>query len=73
MTSPIVPVLTGEVDRTVKIATWLRDHGLMANPLVPPAVPIGTARLRLGVLSDHDQADIDMAASLIELALEKHS
>jgi 7-keto-8-aminopelargonate synthetase-like enzyme len=71
-TSHVVPVLTGEVDRTVKIATWLRDHGLMANPLVPPAVPIGAARLRLGVLSDHDQADIDMAASLIEHALEKH-
>jgi 7-keto-8-aminopelargonate synthetase-like enzyme len=72
-TSHVVPVLTGEVDRTVKVATWLRDHGLMANPLVPPAVPIGAARLRLGVLSDHDQADIDMAASLIEHALEKHS
>lgn len=72
-TSHIVPVLTGEVDRTVQVATWLRDHGLMANPLVPPAVPIGAARLRLGVLSDHDQADIDMAASLIEHALQKHS
>ncbi|MBO0879165.1 MAG: aminotransferase class I/II-fold pyridoxal phosphate-dependent enzyme [Mycobacterium sp.] len=72
-TSHIVPVLTCEVDRTVTVATWLRDHGLMANPLVPPAVPIGAARLRLGVLSDHDQADIDMAASLIEHALEQHS
>lgn len=72
-TSHVVPVLTGGVDRTVEIATWLRDHGLMANPLVPPAVPIGAARLRLGVLSDHDQADIEMAGSLIARALEKYS
>jgi glycine C-acetyltransferase/8-amino-7-oxononanoate synthase len=72
-TSHVVPVMTGTVDRTVKVTTWLRDHGLMANPLVSPAVPIGAARLRLGVLSEHDQADIEMAASLIARALESNS
>jgi 8-amino-7-oxononanoate synthase len=57
--SHIVPVLVGEEDRTVAVARWLMNHGLIAAPFVYPHVPVGAGRLRVGVTSRHTDAEID--------------
>lgn len=57
--SHIVPVLVGEEDRTVAVATWLMTQGLIVAPFVYPHVPAGSGRLRIGVSSRHTDAEID--------------
>jgi 8-amino-7-oxononanoate synthase len=57
--SHIVPVLVGEEDKTVAVATWLMGQGLIVAPFVYPHVPAGSARLRVGVSSRHTQAELN--------------
>ncbi|WP_424887232.1 aminotransferase class I/II-fold pyridoxal phosphate-dependent enzyme [Streptomyces sp. XH2] len=64
-----VVVPTGTVDRTARIARRLVGEGLLVGPLFPPAVPIGGARLRLGVTAAHSEAELQRAAQLIATAV----
>ncbi|MGK5547096.1 aminotransferase class I/II-fold pyridoxal phosphate-dependent enzyme [Streptomyces sp. URMC 127] len=65
----VVVVPTGTVDRTARIARRLVGEGLLVGPLFPPAVPIGGARLRLGVTAAHSEADLQRAVQLISAAV----
>jgi 8-amino-7-oxononanoate synthase len=47
--SPIVPVIIGENERAVAVATALQDAGFDVRAIRPPTVPAGTARLRVSV------------------------
>ncbi|MGW0551103.1 aminotransferase class I/II-fold pyridoxal phosphate-dependent enzyme [Streptomyces altiplanensis] len=66
----VVLVHIGRVDDTARIATRLLEQGLLVNPLFPPAVPIGGARLRIGVTSAHSEDEIAKAADAIAGALD---
>src|SRR5690606_7661387 len=46
---PIVPVVLGTAERALRVADALRAVGILAQPIRPPTVPEGTARLRLTV------------------------
>jgi glycine C-acetyltransferase/8-amino-7-oxononanoate synthase len=65
----VVLVHVGRIDDTARIATRLLENGLLVNPLFPPAVPIGGARLRIGVTSAHSGAEIAAAADALVSAL----
>ena len=65
----VVVVPVGTMDRTARVTRRLAERGLLVCPLFPPAVPIGGARLRLGVCSEHTEEDIDHAVGLISAAL----
>ncbi|MFM9694109.1 aminotransferase class I/II-fold pyridoxal phosphate-dependent enzyme [Streptomyces europaeiscabiei] len=65
----VVVVPVGTMDRTARVTRRLAERGLLVCPLFPPAVPIGGARLRLGVCSEHTDEDIDLAVGLIAAAL----
>ncbi|MET9550061.1 aminotransferase class I/II-fold pyridoxal phosphate-dependent enzyme [Streptomyces sp. NPDC006627] len=65
----VVVVLVGSVDRTARVTRRLRDEGLLVGPLFPPAVPIGGARLRLGVTAAHTEEELRRAVRLIPRAL----
>jgi 8-amino-7-oxononanoate synthase len=47
--SPIIPVIIGENDRAVAVATALQHAGFDVRAIRPPTVPPGTARLRISV------------------------
>jgi 8-amino-7-oxononanoate synthase len=47
--SPIIPVIIGENDRAVAVASALQDAGFDVRAIRPPTVPQGTARLRISV------------------------
>ncbi|MFD9337404.1 aminotransferase class I/II-fold pyridoxal phosphate-dependent enzyme [Streptomyces sp. NPDC060028] len=66
----VVLVHIGRIDDTARIATRLLEGGHLVNPLFPPAVPIGGARLRIGVTSAHGKDEIDEAAEAIARALD---
>jgi 8-amino-7-oxononanoate synthase len=48
-TSHIIPVLLGENERAKSVATELQHEGFDVRAIRPPAVPAGTARLRISV------------------------
>ena len=57
--TPIIPVILGENEAAWRVARALEDQGILACAAVPPAVPGGTARLRLCAMASHSEEDID--------------
>lgn len=62
---PIVPVVLGENERSLKVAAGLRGEGFDVRAVRPPTVADGTARLRLSVHADHRAEDIDQLAAAL--------
>jgi 8-amino-7-oxononanoate synthase len=66
---PIVPLLVGDPRRAVEVARALRAEGVHVQPVRPPTVPEGTARIRMTTTSLHSPEDIDHALDAIERTL----
>jgi glycine C-acetyltransferase len=56
----VVPVLVGDEDRTMDLTRLLFDAGVFVCPIVHPAVPRGTERLRTCLMATHTDDDIDL-------------
>jgi 8-amino-7-oxononanoate synthase len=69
--SHIVPVLIGENERAVRVAESLQRAGLDVRAIRPPSVPPGTARLRLSVHSELQEAALDRLVAVLGSALEE--
>lgn len=65
---PIVPVILGSERRTWAVARRLHDAGIYATAVVHPAVPRGSARLRLCAMATHDSGDYDEAIGALVTA-----
>lgn len=68
----VVPVILNDETRTALFARKLRDHGIIAAPVMFPAVAQGAARLRLCVTAAHTQEQLgyvlDVFAKLLNNA-----
>jgi 8-amino-7-oxononanoate synthase len=47
--SPILPIVIGENEKAVAVATELQREGFDVRAIRPPTVPVGTARLRVSL------------------------
>ena len=47
--SPIVPVLIGESDDLLSLATFLKERNILAGAVRPPTVPAGSSRIRFSL------------------------
>jgi 8-amino-7-oxononanoate synthase len=63
--SQIIPILLGENDRAKSIAADLQREGFDVRAIRPPAVPAGTARLRVSVNALLDQSTLHRFASTL--------
>lgn len=63
--SQIIPLILGENRLVVELSARLRGRGIIAAAIRPPAVPAGTARLRLSVTLAHTRDDLEHAADEI--------
>ena len=59
--TPIVPIMVGTEQRALAMTKYCQDHGIFVLPVLPPAVPEGTARLRANVTAAHTIDDIQFA------------
>jgi len=59
--TPIIPVILKDEEAALRLSRALRDHNILVAPVVFPAVPLGTARLRICVNAGHTIADLDHA------------
>jgi glycine C-acetyltransferase len=66
--TPIVPVITGADDAALIMARRLFERGVFIPPIVSPAVPPNTSRLRVTVTAAHSAADVDEIAKAVVAA-----
>jgi 8-amino-7-oxononanoate synthase len=66
--TPIIPVLTGEINRTLKMAELLYKNRIFAPAIRPPTVPEGKCRIRFTVTAGHADEDIDMLLEVMNKA-----
>jgi len=57
----VVPVMVGDEAKTMDLTRMLFDRGVFVCPIVHPAVPRGTDRLRTCLMATHTDEDIDQA------------
>ena len=57
-TTCVVPVLVGDEAKTMDLTRMLFDRGVFVCPIVHPAVPRGSDRLRTCLMSTHTDEDI---------------
>jgi len=66
--TPIVPIIVGSDERAYQMTSLMQKSGIFVMPVVSPAVPPNTARLRANVTAAHSEADIDYALDAFERA-----
>jgi len=64
--TPIVPILVGPRDKTFLFWRKLFDAGVFTNPVVPPAVPEGSCRLRTSYMATHTDDQLDFVLETVE-------
>lgn len=69
--SPVIPVIIGEDIKTFKVWRALFDLGVYVNPVIAPAVPPGTARLRVSCIATHEKEELDRALEIFETVGKK--
>jgi len=69
--TPIVPILCGTEDRAWEMARLSQEEGIFVLPVVSPAVPDGTSRLRANVTAAHTLAEIDFAVDVFTRAAKQ--
>ena len=57
--TPIIPVVTGDMESTFAFWRGLFDAGVFTNPVLPPAVPESSCRLRTSVMATHSRDQLD--------------
>jgi 8-amino-7-oxononanoate synthase len=69
--TPVIPVLLEDERTTALFARQLRNYGILATPVMFPAVAQGTARLRLCVTAAHTQPQLEFALDVFQ-KMQKH-
>ena len=63
--SPIFPIILGPDRAAVDASRVLRAGGFFVQPIRPPTVPEGSARLRVTLSAGHDPKDVDSLAQAL--------
>lgn len=66
--TPIVPIIAGDDERAWMMAKYSQDRDIFVLPVVSPAVPVGTSRLRANVTAGHSLEEIERAMDIFEAA-----
>jgi glycine C-acetyltransferase len=66
--TPIVPIIAGDDERAWMMAKLAQEQDIFVLPVVSPAVPSGTSRLRANVTTGHTLAEIERALDVFENA-----
>jgi 7-keto-8-aminopelargonate synthetase-like enzyme len=67
----IIPIILGDSLQAVLLSNRLLERGVNVSPIVHPAVPEKSARLRCFVTAEHSRDQIDRAVAIIAEEREK--
>jgi 8-amino-7-oxononanoate synthase len=62
---PIVPILVGDAPRCLRLWQALVERGILAQPILPPAVPAASSRLRFFVTAAHSAQQVSRAVQVL--------
>ena len=68
--TPIVPIFTYTMERTMLVAKELYENGVYVNTVLPPAAPADGCMLRTSLMATHTEALLDEAADVLQRVLE---
>lgn len=71
--TPVIPVLVGSLDHMLVLWKILFDAGVFTNPVIPPAVPEHSCRLRLSVMATHTDEQIDFVLDAFAQVSRHHA
>ena len=63
--TPVVPVIVGSSVKSLRLAQALFDRGINVQPILHPAVPELSARLRFFITTNHSEAQIECAVGAV--------
>jgi len=63
--SCVIPIIIGKPEPTLELTSRLHRDGMFVSPILNPAVPVNTCRLRANVTAGHTDEDIDFALDLL--------
>ncbi len=66
--TPIIPIMTGEAERTMALSKKLLELGVFVRGIRPPTVPEGRGRLRVTVMATHQRSHLEQALDAFERA-----
>jgi 8-amino-7-oxononanoate synthase len=66
--TPIIPIFIGDDMKTFTMAGELEKEGVMANPIVPPAVPRKSSLIRVSVMASLSRKELEFALDKFRLA-----
>lgn len=69
--SQIIPIIVGENERAVRLAEIMVQAGFDVRAIRPPTVPVGSARLRISVNINLDQATMDRFVATLKRAWQQ--
>jgi glycine C-acetyltransferase len=61
----IIPLIIPEEEKTWQVCRYMQDKNIFVLPVVPPAVPPNTSRLRMNVSSEMTKEDMDYVIQTI--------
>ncbi len=69
--SPIVPILIGDTQRTFIFWKSLFEHGIYVNASIPPAVPDGKELIRTSFMATHTDEQLDKVIDICKTVGKK--
>jgi len=69
--TPIIPVLIGDINKTLKLGKHLHENKIFAPAIRPPTVPDGKCRIRFTVTAGHTDEDIGLVLEVMKKARGK--
>ncbi len=64
--TPIIPIWIGPMEKTFIFWKALFDSGVFTNPVMPPAVPENSCRLRTSYIAEHTDEQLDHVLDTFE-------
>ncbi|UCF21670.1 MAG: aminotransferase class I/II-fold pyridoxal phosphate-dependent enzyme [Gemmatimonadota bacterium] len=64
--TPIIPIMVGPMEKTFIFWKEVFDAGVFTNPVMPPAVPENSCRLRTSYIAEHTDDQLDFVLETFE-------
>lgn len=66
--TPIIPIFIGDEMKALTVTNFLKENGVFATPVLPPAVPQGEALIRTSYMASHSSEELTKVLEVLEKA-----
>jgi len=69
--TPIIPIFIGDEIKSLQVAQFMKEQGVFATPVLPPAVPQGEALIRTSYMASHRKEELAKVLEVLSIAKKK--